>query len=374
MKKRITFVVIILIIFAVMTVEALSVEQLNQNIVDTGIGLYQDEYENDRYIFRGYNPHNFIMFNNDLWRIVSLESDGSLKITRYRYLEERRPYDDKNNRTTGYCSLAINGCNAWSSISDYSFSGKSGVVEEDSSLNTYLNNDYYNSLSEEAKNLIINHDFSIGGVSYNDDIQNIINSEKKYKWNGKIGLLTVSEYRIADGDICDERYNDRCESNYLNFPFFPYGEGYHGYYWLITPLYDSKYYLSNETVAVVTTEYPRYLSSTFASDYNEGNVNYSDMDYPNNSGAIRPVVYLTKDINIVKGVGTEEDPYIIEKVIGEEIGNEDVNIPTEDEDNTITEVIDVPNTSSKVPSIILEISSLLMIIGVIILYKAKVIR
>ena len=223
----------ILITFSTIQVETLTVSQLNQDVVNTGIGLYQDKYENNRYIFRGYNPNNFMMFNNELWRIVSLESDGTLKITKYFYLEERRAYDNENNRTTGYCSSATNGCNAWSNLSDFSYRDKSGPVEGDASLNTYLNNDYYNSLSEETRSLIINHDFSIGGVSYNDDILNTIISENKYKWNGKIGLLTVSEYERAATDVCDDKYDYKCETNYLNYPFLPYGEGYHGHYWLI---------------------------------------------------------------------------------------------------------------------------------------------
>ena len=140
------------------------------------------------------------------------------------------------------------------------------------------------------------------------------------------------------------------------------------------PLYNVDNHASNETVAIITTENPVYLSSNTASFYNKGNVNYSDMDYPNNYGVIRPAVYLTQDINIVKGIGTEDDPYIIAKAIKEEIGDENINTSTEKQENITIQIIDTPNTSSNISSITLGISSGLMIIGVIILYKAKLMR
>ena len=50
--------------------------------VTEGDGLYEDEYEEGRYVYKGTDPDNYIMFNNELWRIISKEADGTYKILR----------------------------------------------------------------------------------------------------------------------------------------------------------------------------------------------------------------------------------------------------------------------------------------------------
>ena len=42
-------------------------------------GLEKDPYE-CRYFFKGANPNNYITFNNETWRIISAECDGTIKI------------------------------------------------------------------------------------------------------------------------------------------------------------------------------------------------------------------------------------------------------------------------------------------------------
>ena len=58
--------------------------------VTEGDGLYEDEYEEGRYVYRGSNPNNYIMFNNELWRIISKETDGTYKILRNEVLPEKK--------------------------------------------------------------------------------------------------------------------------------------------------------------------------------------------------------------------------------------------------------------------------------------------
>ena len=57
-------------------------DMLKENVVDEGDGLYKDIYEDGRYFYKGTNPNNYITFNNETWRILSVETDGSLKIIR----------------------------------------------------------------------------------------------------------------------------------------------------------------------------------------------------------------------------------------------------------------------------------------------------
>ena len=129
--------------------------------------LEKDPYE-CRYFFTGANPNNYITFNNETagWRIISIECDGSIKIIRNNNIVEKIwDSSDSNN---------------WARPAD---------------LNTYLNNDYYNSLNEDAKKQIVTYDFSIGSVTNNNsDLANQVSDENSKKWNGKIALLTLSEY------------------------------------------------------------------------------------------------------------------------------------------------------------------------------------
>ena len=48
---------------------------ITDNVVTSGDGLYEDEYEEGRYVYRGANPNNYIEFNNELWRIIAKETD-----------------------------------------------------------------------------------------------------------------------------------------------------------------------------------------------------------------------------------------------------------------------------------------------------------
>ena len=140
----------------------------NTDIVTSGDGLYEDEYEDGRYFYKGGNPNNYVTFNNEQagWRIISIEPDGTIKIMKDASIEDIA-WDTSNS-------------NNWA---------------RPSSLNTYLNSTYYNSLNSTAQSQIVAKDWSIGAVSYNDNnMANTINNEKVAKWNGKVALVTASEY------------------------------------------------------------------------------------------------------------------------------------------------------------------------------------
>lgn len=55
---------------------------ITNEIVTSGDGLYEDQYEERRYVYRGSEPNNYIQFNNELWRIIAKETDGTYKIVR----------------------------------------------------------------------------------------------------------------------------------------------------------------------------------------------------------------------------------------------------------------------------------------------------
>ena len=57
----------------------------NTDIVTSGDGLYADEYEEGKYTYKGRNVNNYVTFNNEKagWRIISINSDGTIKIMKY---------------------------------------------------------------------------------------------------------------------------------------------------------------------------------------------------------------------------------------------------------------------------------------------------
>ena len=60
----------------------ITVNDLIKNVVTVGDGLYKDEYENGKYFYKGGNPDNYITFNGEEWRILSINSNGTVKIIR----------------------------------------------------------------------------------------------------------------------------------------------------------------------------------------------------------------------------------------------------------------------------------------------------
>ena len=234
-------------------------------VVTTGDGLYADEYEDGRYIYKGSNPNNYITFSGETWRIISVESDGSIKIMQNESIGNRA-WD-----TTG----GTYGSNNWARPAD---------------LNTYLNEEYLPTLSDSGK--VISHTWDIGAVTYdNNDLANQINDEKGTIWNGKVGLITVSEYLRANTNV------EQCGTYMLNndnsttcittdwmYSFVSSG----GYMWTISPN------ASNSN---------RVFNVSSYGDVANSNAN-------NSYGGVVPVLYLSSDITL-NGVGESGDPFVI---------------------------------------------------------------
>ena len=278
--------------------------------VTEGDGLYEDEYEEGRYVYRGSNPNNYIMFNNELWRIISKEADGTYKIIRNDVLSDRA-FDAAIHRSTdnnSYCTSPQYGCGVYAAVSG-TFSSpsgsQSGTVTEDSSIKIYLNEDYYtNNINSTAKDQMTSHSFNIGAVEYlnqsgaeADSIEKNIAGEKMYTWTGNVGLANVSDIlRASTNLLCTSATTsyideDACNSNYL----LDKGSASSLYYWTINA----------------------YSNESGGNSYNAwyGNAN-SPSAYVRNhiastsAYAPRPVVFLKSDTTL-NGSGTPDDPFTI---------------------------------------------------------------
>ena len=287
-------------------------------LVESGDGLYEDTYESGRLIYRGQDPDNYITFNNETWRIIAKEADGTYKIIRNDVLANRA-FDEENHRSTEKNSYCINpqyGCGVYAAVSG-TFSSPSGslsgTVTEDSSIKLYLNDDYYtNNINATAKGQMISHSFNIGAVELlnesgaeADSIEKNIAGEKMYQWTGNVGLANVSDILKAStnplcksvtdnyGKLMQESPVVTCDSNYL-FEI-PDMTGY----WTI-----NAYSGSGESGGL---SFYAWLAARGSGLVGLG---YGSACSDVGNSAPRPVVFL-KSSTTLSGSGTLEDPFTI---------------------------------------------------------------
>ncbi len=291
-------------------------------VVTSGDGLYEDQYEAGRYIYRGSEPNNYIQFNNELWRIIAKETDGTYKIIRNEVLPQNAnytpmAYDERNHRLTEnntYCTNPRYGCGVFAAVSGtfQTPDGQySGTVTEDSSIKEYLNVAYYPTLNGTAKTQVQSHAFNMGSVQYlnesgNDSIQKNIAGEKMYQWTGNVGLVNVSDLLKASTNIACTSATDEYNAAYMED----------------TPQETCGSYLTNFNEELGDVFY--WTMNAFSAESGDGSYfvwnaaffqgvgefGYNAAGNGNNLGA-RPVLYLKSDIEITGGDGTKGNPYII---------------------------------------------------------------
>ena len=240
-------------------VTGMTSDDLKALAVTEGDGLYADEYESGKYIYRGTDPNNYITFNNETWRILSVEADGKIKIVKDELL---------SNRTFDSA-----GSNNWDRPSD---------------IKTYLNGEYLESITVN-KEKIEPSTWSIGAVTdENNDLAGQIASENgTQSQETSVGLITVSEYLRANTntELCgnfslnNSNYSTCQTTNWLSKGTL---------YWTISPRSSS------------------YSRNVFVVDY-DGTLG---PDAPDIADAVLPAITLSSDISL-SGSGTSGDPYII---------------------------------------------------------------
>ncbi len=285
---------------------------ITDSVVTSGNGLYEDSYEEGRYVYRGQNPNNYITFNDELWRIIAKETDGTYKIIRNDVLPNRA-FDESNHRSTeknSYCDEPSRGCGVYAAVEGTfsSLSGsQSGTVTEDSSIKIYLNNDYYiNNIDETAKERMTSHSFNIGSVedlefdAESDNLEKNLAGEKMYQWTGNVGLANVSDIlKASTNPLCTSASssfnngsaNTKCNSNYL----LDGGTSGELLYWTINA-YSRK---------SANASFAAWVGLMNGSN---GRMTVDLTSY--NGFAPRPVVFLKANTQLT-GSGTKENPFTI---------------------------------------------------------------
>ena len=296
----------------------------NVELVTSGDGLYEDQYEDGRYVYRGSEPNNYIQFNNELWRIIAKETDGTYKIIRDEILPQNAnytpmAYDVENHRLTEnntYCTNPQWGCGVFAAVSGtfQTPDGKySGTVTEDSSIKEYLNNTYYPTLNGTAKTQVQSHTFNIGSVQFldvsgNDSIQKNIAGEKMYQWTGNVGLVNVSDLLRASTNIACTSATD--EMNAVMQEVLKETCG--SYLTTMSPINEELGGIGYWTMNAFSAESVDYSDTVWFAAFFQGVGGFgnSRAGSDGRNGA-RPVLYLKSDIEITGGDGTKGNPFVI---------------------------------------------------------------
>ena len=228
--------------------------------------LEKDLYE-CRYFFTGANPNNYITFNDEEagWRIISIECDGRIKIIKEANINKNNLAWDRSNS------------NNW---------------RRPATLNTYLNSTYYNSLTNVARSQVVSSNFSVGEViENNNDLGIQVSDENGTTWKGNIALSTLSEYLRTNSNksscgtysLMSTNYSSCIKTGWMD-------KANVDYWWTLSPVYDYEYAL-------------------FAV-WDDGNIGYIEAGETVYTG-IYPTLYLSSDIQITGGDGSQNNPYVL---------------------------------------------------------------
>ena len=238
---------------------------------ESGDGLYKDIYEDGKCTYKGTDPNNYITFNNEIWRIVSVNNDKTIKIIKQYGIQYKWDSSESNN---------------WDRPSD---------------IKTYLNGEYLVTINTN-QDKIVSHTWNIGPViNKNNNLIDQINDENKVQSQlAYIGLITASEYLRANSNMeqCENFALNNTNHNICsttNWIFPPTRSS--NYMELITPVYNS-----SNLIYIVDLMSPG--GSIQSNTILTGPVSL------NIGEAIFPVIYLSQDITL-SGSGTSQDPYII---------------------------------------------------------------
>ena len=284
-------------------------EKVTHEVDDT---LQVDSKFATEYRYRGAEStvNNYVTFNNEIWRIIGiLNTEDESGNSEYRFKLIR-------NESIGNMYWNDSQNNNWTTAT----------------INTYLNNDYYNTLSSDAKSMTGTTKYYLGSYpifdKYNDGKEMISIPSSKDMWIyerkkannetcvytdgayvsgdcyffntnptnhiNRIGLLYLSDFGYA---------TDKCESEKLLFND-DYTSGKESddisKCASVNWLYANSYYWSmNPEISTAASSYY----------FNGSSVQYFSTYYISSDKPIRPVLTLSSNVKISSGTGTSSDPY-----------------------------------------------------------------
>ena len=221
---------------------------------DDSDGLTQVDNDPMKYIYRGTSVSNYVTFSGDNWRIIGITNVGEIKIGLFK----------------------ANGSLKWDN-------GDSSEWSK-SSLNNYLNNGFYNDLSDAY--MINKRNFFIGRIDPTAGLgkPEILSNEHNAQFSGNVGLPGAGDYVLAAKSA-------QCNSNIIG----------------------------NTNCGSWMTDYETWLINSAPTDYHQAiYFKTSDQMMPDSLGTTHnyvPVVYLSPETEIIEGGGdgSSGSPYKLGK-------------------------------------------------------------
>ena len=288
--------------------------------------VVSDETSDNNLRFIGADPENYVWFNDELWRIIGVmnnidngsgKKEARLKIIRNESIGEYS-WDNKANGTGS--SESIYGSNDWSDSalqivlnSGAYYNRTSGECPYGQNGATTTCNFTESGLKDNAKNMIENAVWNLGCVSSNSSNENgyvlattsiwyqnerntNVYNGRPTEWTGQIGLLYPSDYGYATsgGTIGRDTCLNISIYQWYDSPEINYPECFNNS-WLYkeTPKWTLTPNLSNSNNIYILSGSGR-ISTNLAYLF---------------SNTVYPTLYLSSNIKIAEGVGTEENPF-----------------------------------------------------------------
>ena len=250
------------------------------------------------YRYEGSNPNNYVLFNDELWRIigvfsVSTQSNGTQNLVKLI----------RNETLDG---LAWHGSNTndWSAATLQSQLNNGYYNATDSTCNVYstsVTKDCYFSetgLGSTARNMVESVVWNLGGTSstratvatfYNAERGTAVYSGRPTTWTGKVGLMYASDYGYAVLASSCARTTNLGSYN---------STACAGNNWLKTGSYQ-------------WTMTPKSSAGTYVFPVYSGG-NLFDIGSANHGYGVRPSIYLKSNIAVMGGDGSIDFPYVIQ--------------------------------------------------------------
>ena len=298
----------------------------DNDVLRAANGLKKDNTSDANIRYEGANPNNYVSFNDELWRIIGVFGDN-IKLVRSEELGKLSWDSSDETINYGY------GVNEWSQadlkeyLNTMYYGGTSVTCYDSYNLTTTCPT---GSLILTSKSMINNYTWNTGAINLEDTT--IVNLEtvalntvpfynaergsengkictskpgcsdtvtRTTTWQGYVALPYVTDWAYASSETaCATNMNDGCDAandNYDNMTCKKNNWMHHG-----STMNEAMWMLS-----------PNALSDLANGVWCVFGVGGVSGDRASRALSVFPSVYLNSDVNIVSGIGTSSDPYIL---------------------------------------------------------------
>ena len=261
-------------------------------------GLKKDNTSDANIRYEGANPNNYVKFNDELWRIIGVFGNN-VKIVR-KDTSNKMEYKNLGDEDIAFDSF---GMNIWGPAK-WGLDSNNLVDYPGSNVLKYLTNTVYSNINAKSKLMIENKIWNIGMIPkattttvdfYNAErgskvsANTTINYQDVYvvsqpTWQGYIAIPYLTDLTYSSSEeVCQNDFNNtKCSDNN----------------WLIEK---DVWTLSPADTLTEIWHINSLTNKTYASI---GSTTYRCKVFP--------TLYLKNSINIVSGLGTEMNPYILQ--------------------------------------------------------------